>query len=359
MVSPSIMDTLRAPPVVPPITNFSSASHGLKGQYPLPTDITSHTIKIEKDVEIYIEESGNPNGIPVIFFHGGPGMRFKPTDHSWFDPTKYRILCVQQRGTGQCSPTAENLDIHPNTFKEVTIETLVADMEKIRVQLGIDKWLVFGGSWGSTLSLRYAETHPDRCLGLVLRGIFLGSQKELDDFYDYGKTLPGFKYLVEYAEEKGKSLKTSQEFYETFSDLILKDNDLEACRLWARFENHVDHATPETEAALTKNSAPITPEERAIAIWQLQLFSKTRLPDLLEPKKLSALEDLPIKIVHGGGDSLCETSVAIQLSTALTKVGCGSVSLQVVTEGSHNPYHPHMTDALVRATDTFAEQKSF
>ena len=121
---------------------------------------------------IYWEESGNPAGIPVIFLHGGPGAGSSPACRSFFNPEKYRIVIIDQRGSGHSTPYAE--------VRENTTWDLVEDIEKVREMLGIESWLVFGGSWGSTLALAYAETHPGRVRGLLLRGIFLCRQLEID-----------------------------------------------------------------------------------------------------------------------------------------------------------------------------------
>jgi proline iminopeptidase len=123
---------------------------------------------------IYWETSGNPDGIPVLFVHGGPGSGTSPKQRQFFDPARYRIVLFDQRGCGRSTPHGELVD---NTTPH-----LIADMEALRRELGVDKWLVFGGSWGSTLALAYAEAHPDRCLGLVLRGIFLCRKSEIDWF---------------------------------------------------------------------------------------------------------------------------------------------------------------------------------
>ena len=127
---------------------------------------------------IHVEESGNPNGKPVIFLHGGPGGGIEPVYRQYFDPEQWRIIIFDQRGCGQSTPHAE--------LRENTTWDLVADIEKIRENLDIDKWVVFGGSWGSTLSLTYAISYPEQCEGLILRGIFMLRKKEIDWFYQEG-----------------------------------------------------------------------------------------------------------------------------------------------------------------------------
>src|SRR5688572_22072776 len=130
---------------------------------------------------VYYEQAGNPNGIPAVFLHGGPGGGLSPKMRRFFDPAKYRIVLFDQRGCGQSTPHAE--------LRDNTTWHLVADIEQIRTHLGIEKWLVFGGSWGSTLALAYAEKHPERVSALVLRGIFLLRRFELEWFYQQGLSL--------------------------------------------------------------------------------------------------------------------------------------------------------------------------
>lgn len=149
----------------------------MKTKYPPIEPYRTGQLKVDGH-ELYWEESGNPKGLPVIFLHGGPGSGTEPSHRCYFNPKLYRIVLMDQRGCGKSKPHSE--------LKENTTWHLVADMERLRELLKIDKWVVFGGSWGSTLSLTYAETHPNRVLALVLRGIFLGRPKELRWFYQFG-----------------------------------------------------------------------------------------------------------------------------------------------------------------------------
>ena len=150
----------------------------LRTPYPAIAPYRTHRLKVSELHELYVEESGNPHGKPIVFVHGGPGGGTEGWQRQFFDPQKYRIVLFDQRGCGKSTPFAE--------LRENTTWDLVADMERIRVLLGIDRWVVFGGSWGSTLALAYAETHPERTLALILRGIFLLRKAELDWFYQEG-----------------------------------------------------------------------------------------------------------------------------------------------------------------------------
>ena len=143
--------------------------------YPEIKPYERHLIPVEPPHEIYVDESGNPDGIPVLFVHGGPGAGCGKYDRRFFDADVYRIILFDQRGSGRSKPHAE---LEGNTTQQ-----LVEDIEVIRTTLGIDKWVLFGGSWGSTLSLVYAQTHPERVLGLILRGIFLCRPEDIYWFY--------------------------------------------------------------------------------------------------------------------------------------------------------------------------------
>ncbi|MBL8260418.1 MAG: alpha/beta fold hydrolase, partial [Candidatus Competibacteraceae bacterium] len=137
--------------------------------FQFPAD-ESHTLRVE--------ECGSPDGLPALFLHGGPGAGCEPMHRRFFDPERYRIVLFDQRGAGQSTPHAE--------LRDNTLWHLIADIEKLREHLGIDRWVVFGGSWGSTLALAYAETHPERVLGLILRGIFLCRDQDIQWFYQDG-----------------------------------------------------------------------------------------------------------------------------------------------------------------------------
>jgi proline iminopeptidase len=149
---------------------------------------------------IYWEEAGSPSGVPIIYLHGGPGGGIEDSDRQYFDPAHYRSILFDQRGSGRSTPHA--------SLEENTTWHLVADIEKLREHLGVDRWIVFGGSWGSTLSLAYAETHPDRCLGLILRGIFTLRREELLFYYQHGANFLFPDYFEHYKsvipeEERG------------------------------------------------------------------------------------------------------------------------------------------------------------
>jgi proline iminopeptidase len=159
-------------------SNSSTKSSSLRDFYPPITPYRTGFLKVSDLHCIYYEEVGNPKGKPVVFLHGGPGGGIEAQHRQYFNPKKWRVVLFDQRGCGKSTPFAE--------LRENTTWDLVADIERLRAHLGIEKWAVFGGSWGSTLALAYSETHPNRCTELILRGVFLLRQKEVHWFYQEG-----------------------------------------------------------------------------------------------------------------------------------------------------------------------------
>jgi proline iminopeptidase len=337
-------------------------------------------VEVAPGISIYVEESGNPNGIPAIFVHGGPGAYFGRgdrasgcSDHQWFDPEKYRIIAFQQRGTMLCQPTVYGQETHPNIFKDVTIQTIAEDMEVLRKHLKVEKWLVFGGSWGSTMSIYYGQQYPSSCLGLVVRGIFLASHMENALFLDgqrYAKQ-SGEKWnpkaldrIVEYARSKGfdVSLEHPEEIYEAYSQLCVLRDDRTAQRIWTSFENYVDDPSDDCEAfeKLMSDSTSATDSERCIGIWETLLMnSVAKTQNLLDKDRLANLKGLPVQVVQGAKDNLCHPMIAAKLVEGLQEAG-SDVKYALVEGGPHSPVgHPGMVDALVRATDAFADSGNF
>lgn len=346
------------------------SSESFRPQYPASIPRSFH-VEVAPDVSLYVEEYGNPAGIPVVFFHGGPGIRFKSTDHQWFNPEKYRIIMPQQRGTWGCTPSAYDFYVPASTFQEVRIETLAEDMEALRKALNINQWLVFGGSWGSTLATFYGQEYPSSCLGLVLRGIFLATPKENALFLDRERHRrqcgerwkdQALDRLVDYARLKGfdLSFEDTPSIYAAYRELSVLQDDRIAQRIWAAFEEFVDEPTEENFAILMDDDPERTTEEqRSIGIWETLLMdSVSREHNLLAPENLKKLSGVPIEIVQGKEDKLCHHSIAQELVDGLSQAGC-KVEYALIEGGGHSPYHVGMTDALVRACDCFAETASF
>ena len=201
----------------------------IRDLYPDISPYNTFRLKVSDIHEIFVEQSGNPKGKPVIFLHGGPGGGIEPIYRQYFNPDKWRIIILDQRGCGKSTPHAE--------LKENTTWNLVSDIEKIREKLNINTWTVFGGSWGSTLSLSYSINHPDRCDALILRGIFLLRKKEIQWFYQEGCSFiypdAWEEYLAPIPEDERDDLVTA--YYKRLTS-VNKDIRIKAAKAWSIWE---------------------------------------------------------------------------------------------------------------------------
>ncbi len=312
--------------------------------YPPLEPYALHRLAVDKPHEIYVEECGNPTGLPVVFVHGGPGGGCTPDNRRFFDPTRYRIVLFDQRGCGRSRPHAE--------LEGNTSQALVADMENIRRLLGIDTWVVFGGSWGSTLSLLYAETHPERVRALILRGIFLASQGELDWFYQSGidhifpDHFADFVALIPEAE-RGDLIKA---YYRR-----LIDPDMEVRRraadAWSLFEARCSTLLP-SDSLVNLYTAP----EVAIAVSRIECHYFTNGCFMAKDqliRDVHKLRRIPGVIVQGRYDVVCPPVSAWRLKQAWPEA-----ELRIVADSGHAASEPHTRSALVELTDRFAQELS-
>ena len=290
---------------------------------------------------LYWELSGNPEGKPAVFLHGGPGGGSSPKHRRQFNPGKYKILVFDQRGCGKSTPFA--------SLEANTTWHLVEDIEKLRTEVAhVDQWLVFGGSWGSTLSLAYAETHPDRVTELVLRGIFLFHQNELDWLYRYGASelfpegWDDFNGLVP-VDERGDLVSAYRR------RLTAEDpaTQLAAAKAWSNWEGLTVTLLPDPEML-----AEFTEDSRAIAIARIENHYLANKGWLEEGQLLAGAEKLrniPGVIVQGRHDNCTPPSAAWKLKKAWPEV-----DLQIIPDGGHLYSEPGILDGLIRATDKFA-----
>lgn len=289
---------------------------------------------------LYYEECGNPAGKPVVFLHGGPGAGINAAARRFFDPHFYHIVLFDQRGAGKSTPYAG--------LEENSSWDLVADMERLRHHLGIDRWLVFGGSWGSTLALLYAIRHPEPVVGLVLRGIYLGRRWENEWLFQGGAShffpdhwQPYIDFIP--AAERG-DLIAAYRTRLTSPDLSTR---LLAARYWATWENSISRLIPETHPAPTSQE-----DEANLAIARLEnhyIYHRLFLPDdnyLLE--SAPAIRHIPTRIVHGRYDLICPVRSAFELAERLPQA-----ELRVIPDTGHTSLEPGNAAALVQATRDF------
>ena len=290
---------------------------------------------------LYWELSGNPDGKPAVFLHGGPGGGSSPEHRRQFDPQKYKVLVFDQRGCGKSTPYAR---LENNTTAE-----LVADIEKLRELVGVDKWLVFGGSWGSTLSLAYAQAFPERVTELVLRGIFLFDQYEIDWLYVEGGASAVYpdkwdEFVAPIPEGERGDLVEAYRKRLTSADA---GEQLRAAQAWSAWEGSTVTLLP-SKATIEHFTSP----EVAVAIARIENHYMANHGWLGEGQLLagaSKLRGIPGVIVQGRHDTCTPPKAAWALKKAWPEV-----ELQIVPDGGHLYNEPGILDGLIRATDRFA-----
>jgi proline iminopeptidase len=306
------------------------------GQYPAIKPYVTHSLPVSGLHTLYIEECGSPDGLPVLFIHGGPGAGCEAWHRRFFDPEVYRIVLFDQRGCGRSTPHAE--------LRDNDTPALVADIELIRAHLGIERWVVFGGSWGSTLGLVYAETHPERVRGLILRGIFLCRPEEIRWFYQEGASWLFPDYWEEYlrlipAEERHDLVAA---YYRrlTGEDEIAR---MAAAKAWSRWEGKTSNLLPRKEV-VEHFSEPYTALSLARIECHYFMNSTFLAPDQIL-RDAHRLADIPGVIVHGRYDAVCPVRNAWDLHQAWPRA-----ELRIIPDAGHSALEPGIVDALVRAT---------
>ncbi|MEL6682367.1 MAG: prolyl aminopeptidase [Pseudomonadota bacterium] len=293
---------------------------------------------------IYVEQCGNPNGIPVVVFHGGPGGGCSPAMRRYFDPNVFRIILFDQRGCGRSRPHAS---VEANTTWH-----LVADIELIRQTLGVDRWIVFGGSWGATLALIYAQAHPDRAAALVLRGVFLMTQQELDWFYGggAGKFWPDlWARFVELIPEDEQNDLIAAYHRRLFSGDIPLETRF--ARAWASWENAL--ASIDSDGV-----SGDSPADYARAFARLEnhyFYHQGFLSDdqqILHPDQMSKIANIPGVIVQGRYDMICPPVSAYELSKRWP-----ISRLTLIARAGHALSEPGISAELVRTMDMLGAQR--
>ena len=311
--------------------------------YPIREPYKEGKLQVSQLHTIHFEESGNPQGKPVVLLHGGPGGGCPPFYRQYFHPEKWRLIMFDQRGCGKSQPHAE--------LRENTTWDLVSDIEKLREHLGIEKWVVFGGSWGSTLSLAYSQTHPERCLGLILRGIFLLRQKELRWFYQEGASyiFPDAweEYLKPIPLDERNDLLTAYYKRLTSPDLQVR---LEAARAWSIWEASTSRLFPDTQLMQTFGADNFAD---AFARIECHYFVNKGFFEEEEQLLLNVhrIRNIPAVIVQGRYDVVCPMISAWELHRAWPEA-----EFIVVPDAGHSMSEAGIRSALIEATDKFAEE---
>ena len=312
----------------------------LRTLYPAIEPFASGFLQVSPVHRLYYEQCGNPDGKPVVFLHGGPGAGCGPNSRRFLDPAHYHIILFDQRGCGRSTPHAELVE---NTTWE-----LVADMERLREHLGIDRWQVFGGSWGSTLALSYAQTHPQRVSELVLRGIFMLRRWELEWFYQKGcdAIFPDAweTYLAQIPEVERGDLISAYYRRLTSPDPAIR---LSAAKAWSVWEASTSYLLQ--DAGQIQGNAV---DEFALAFARIECHYFVHggffeADDQLL-RNASRLKDIPAVIVQGRYDVVCPARSAWDLHRAWPEA-----DLRIVADAGHSAFEPGITDELVRATDRF------
>ncbi|MDA9050528.1 prolyl aminopeptidase [Pseudomonadales bacterium] len=308
--------------------------------YPEIKPYARHMLDVDDVHSLYIDESGTPDGIPVLFVHSGPGSGCEFDSRCFFNPEKYRIILFDQRGSGRSKPHS---DLTNNTSSD-----LIADMEKIRIFLGVDKWLLFGGGFGSMLSLLYAEEFSANVLGMVLRGIFLGRKADIDWVYQDGAN----RFFPDHWEDFESPIPVSErdDYLAAYNRRINGADELArmgAAKAWSRWE--ADCSSLEPNPRLVKH---FTDPHRAMARSRIGLHYFTNncfLTDNQILNNVSRISDVPGIIVHGRYDVLCPVKNAHELHAAWP-----ISQVYLVREAGHSATEHALIDALVRATRDMA-----
>lgn len=308
--------------------------------FPETEPYNTFRLKVSDIHELYIEECGNPRGQPVVFLHGGPGAGLSSKHRRYFDPKHYRIILFDQRGSGKSTPHAE--------LKENTTWDLVSDIEKIRNQMEIEKWLVFGGSWGSTLALAYAETHPKSVTGLVLRGIFLCREEDIHWFYQFGvhHVFPDFwePYYNLIPEAERQDMLTAYYKYLTGKDESFK---IKAAKAWSKWEGSTAKLIPNKELINAFES-----DHMALSLARIEahfFINKCWFrTDNQLIEDVYKIRHIPSVIVHGRYDMVCPFKNAWDLHKAWPEA-----KFDVIDVAGHAVDEPGIIDALIRATESF------
>lgn len=313
----------------------------LQTHYPPIQPYAQHYLNVDPPHQLYIEECGNPKGLPILYIHGGPGAGCSEDSRRFFDPDIYRIILFDQRGAGRSTPAGE--------LPGNDTQSLINDIEAIRELLNIERWILFGGSWGSTLSLVYAQAYPEQVLGLILRGIFLGRAEDLDWLIHTSgakRIFPDFwqEFISPIPENYQHNIIP---FYYDLLTNQDKNIQLQAAQIWSTWEARIASLMPREKLIkeFTKPEISLNCSRIECHYFINNCF--------LEPNQIlhnmKKIQHLPAIIIHGRYDMVCPFDNAWELHQAWPKS-----ELTIVTAG-HSASEPAVTDALIRATGKMSQ----
>jgi proline iminopeptidase len=304
--------------------------------FPERTPYSSAFLPVGNGHEIYWEQSGNPDGVPVLLLHGGPGGGTSPVQRRFFDPNHYRIILFDQRGAGRSSPFG--------SVEHNSRELLIGDIEQLRKHLSVGQWHVFGGSWGSTLALSYAARHPERCLGLILSGIFLMEREEIDWFF-YGIK----SFFPEAWEQFAGHIPASERgnLLDAYYKRLFSSNSeaaTEAAIHWCLYESACASLIPNYETITT-------PQQKSAVLSIARIECHYFKHEVIAPedsllKQVDRFRAIPAVIVNGRYDMLCPIRTANRLHLAWPEA-----DYVVVPDGGHSEQDPAIRSRLIEATE--------
>lgn len=313
---------------------------GSSGLFPPAEPFAQFYLDVSGGHSLYVEECGNPLGMPAVVLHGGPGAGCSPQQRRFFDPQHYRIILFDQRGAGRSTPQG--------SMRDNTTDALVSDIECLRLRLGVDRWLVFGGSWGSTLALAYAAAHTDRCAALVLRGIWLARAADLIwQFSSSRMVFPDIwaRLVAQLSTEERNDV------IEAFHKRLFDPDPLmhrPAALAWRRFELCCSGLR-----APGWDAQGVDPDDLALlALCRIEVAYFKHRAFLAEGSLLAAVarfRSVPAVIIHGRYDMLCPLEGAAALSAAWPEA-----DFQIVPDAGHSAFEPGITMRLIEATNLFA-----
>jgi proline iminopeptidase len=303
--------------------------------YPVIEARTSGVLKLDERHAMHWEEAGNPHGTPILFLHGGPGAGCTADHRRFFDPEFYRIILFDQRGAGRSTPIGE--------IRDNTTQLLIGDIERLRRFLGIERWFLFGGSWGSTLALAYGQAHPSSCLGFILRGIFLGRASEIDWFlYGMRRFFPeAWRAFASHVPESERS-----DLLAAFHRRLTHPDPLihaPAARVWSGYEGSCSTLQPNVDSIKQFAS-----DQVALGLARIEahyFVNEIFLSGDALIAGIDRIRHLPCTIVQGRYDMVCPIATADELARAWPEA-----DYQVVPNAGHSAWEPGILSALLDAT---------